>query len=181
MAGQHCASVRVTEVGQIVCLDEQRLGVLLGTVQGIAEVTRPCVAPLAQPCLDVAVRETLAVQQVARCDLGGVCQPLQEDGVGWFETKGLACKSPVEFIDVTLCDEQARARRPFCDQRVNAKGAVPRDPKTQRSRACPERCPHWTERRVCGILVERDNFVVYIVLLFAEPDGNVSDPPHVNI
>ena len=44
MMGQHCASVRVTEVGQIVCLDEQRLGVLLGTVQGVAEVVHPSVA-----------------------------------------------------------------------------------------------------------------------------------------
>ena len=73
MAGQHCASVRVTEAGQIVCWDGQRLGVLLGTLQGVAEVLHPSVPPPAQTRLDVAIQETLTVKQVARDHSDGVC------------------------------------------------------------------------------------------------------------
>ena len=90
---------------QIVSWNEQRSCVLLGTVQGIAEVVHQGVTPPAQPRLDVAVRETLAVQQVARCDSDGVRRPSQEDGVGVLEAKRSACKSPEEFLDVAIRDE----------------------------------------------------------------------------
>ena len=72
MAGQLFSRGRVTEAGQVVCWDGQRLGVLLGTVQGVAEVLHPSVPPPAQTRLDVAIRETLAVKQVARGHSDGV-------------------------------------------------------------------------------------------------------------
>ena len=87
----------MAKVRQIVGWNGQRLGVLLGTVQGIAEVIHPGVTPPAHSCLDVTVQETLAVQQVARCDLDGVRRPSREDGVGVLEAKRLACKSPEDF------------------------------------------------------------------------------------